>query len=162
MSEVEDGKVFDATPYLKLVIDKDGRWFQNGAEIIHPEIYRQFNQMLEKLPDGGYQVRLGQEVCRVEVEDAPFVIVRASMDGDGRIALVLNDGTVEILNAEEFWIGKDNVPYCRVKNGEFRARFSRPAYYQISEHMVAGDEGQFFLEIDGVRTRINTVMHSGK
>ncbi|AFM26282.1 DUF1285 domain-containing protein [Desulfomonile tiedjei] len=160
MSEAENGEVFDATPYLKLVIDKDGRWFQNGAEIIHPEIYKQFNQMLEKLPDGGYQVRLGREVCRVEVEDAPFVIVRASMDGDGRIVLVLNDGTVEILNPEEFWIGNDNVPYCHVKNGEFRARFSRSAYYQISEHIVAGDEGDFFLEIDGVRTRINTVVHS--
>ncbi len=162
MSEAEDGKVFDATPYLKLTIDKDGRWFQNGVEIIHPEIYRQFNQMLEKLPEGGYQVRLGREVCRVEVEDAPFVIVQASLDGEGRIALVLNDGTVETLNPEVFWIGKDNVPYCHVKKNEFLARFSRAAYYQLSEHIVAGDEGDFFLEIDGVRNKINTVLCSGK
>src|SRR4030042_4546514 len=53
----------NVTPYLKLVIDKDGRWFQNGAEIINPEIYKYFNELLEKTSDGGYQIRSGHEFC---------------------------------------------------------------------------------------------------
>src|SRR4030042_6401885 len=70
----------DVTPYLKLVIDKDGRWFQNGAEIINPEIYRYFCQSLEKTDDGRYRIRCDREICRVEVEDAPFVVVRVLPD----------------------------------------------------------------------------------
>jgi uncharacterized protein len=151
----ENGDIFDVSPYLKLVIDKDGRWFQNGAEIIHPEIYRMFAGMLEKTADGNYIVRFGGEICRVEVEDAPFVIQSVDDAADGRIIILLNDGSREPLDPDHFWIGKENVPYCKVKEGAFHARFSRPAYYQLARHIVAGDDkNAFFLLIDGKRTEI--------
>ncbi len=147
----------DVTPYLKLVIDKDGRWFQNGAEIIHPEIYKYFNELLEKTSDGGYRIRRGHEYCSVEVEDAPFVVQTVDQIGKGKVCIHLNDGSAEPLKPEWFWIGRDNVPYCRVKNGSFHARFSRPAYYALARHIVADeDERNFFLHIDGQRTPIST------
>jgi len=150
-----NGQIFDVSPYLKLKIDKDGRWFQNGAEIIHPEIYRLFTGKLEKTADGGYLVRFGRETCRVEVEDAPFVVRRVDELGDGGIVIQLNDNSQEPLDPERFWIGSGNVPYCRVKEGVFHARFSRPAYYQLARHIVPGDdEKAFFLLIDGKRTEI--------
>ncbi len=126
----EDQILFDASPYLRLYIDKDGRWFQNGLEIIHKEIYLQFNQVLEKTADGGYRVRMGKEICRVEVEDAPFVVRRIIENEKGQVMLELNDETKEIFNPYKFWIGKNNIPYSHVKEGAFHARFSRPAYYQ--------------------------------
>ncbi|MBI4962685.1 MAG: DUF1285 domain-containing protein [Desulfomonile tiedjei] len=148
-------EVFDASPYLKLFIDKEGRWFQNGAEIVHPEIYRLFNQALEKSPDGGYLVRMGQEICSVEVEDAPFVVKRMIEDDHDRLLLELNDGTQEPFDPKTFWIGEQNIPYCRVKNGGFHARFSRPAYYQLARHIVTDeDEKEFFLLLDGERVPI--------
>jgi len=157
MAESKDpvaAQVFDASPYLKLFIDKDGRWFQNGQEIIHPQIYRLFNSMLRKAPDGGYEVRMGSEVCRVEVEDAPFV-VKGLVEGAGRISIRLNDGTEEAFDPSIFWIGAENVPYCRVKNGVFHARFSRPAYYQIARYIVSdGDDEDFFISLDGVKTLV--------
>ncbi len=157
-SEEGHDQVFDATPYLKLHIDKEGRWFQNGAEIIHPEIYRMFNQMLVKTNDGGYQVKMGREVCSVEVEDAPFVVKGVSEEDDGRIFIDLNDGSHEVLDQIEFWIGDENVPYCRVKNGEFHARFSRPAYYQLAKHIVSdADEKEFFFQLGGERIPIRRV-----
>jgi hypothetical protein len=156
MQESENGQVFDASPYLKLFIDKDGRWFQNGAEIIHPEIYKQFNQMLERLSHGEYRVRMGNEICRVEVEDAPFVIMRVSQDDRGRILMELNDGGSETLDPEHLWISQDNVPYCRVKGDSFHARFSRPAYYQLAKFIVTDDEKDFFLLIEGRRTKIKS------
>ncbi len=145
----------DVTPYLKLVIDKDGRWFQNGTEIIHPEIYKYFNQLLEKTADGGYQIRRGHEFCSVEVEDAPYVVQAVDEVEKSKVYIRLNDGSDELLKPEWFWIGRDNVPYCLIKNGSFHARFSRPAYYALARHIVADEEGQnFFLHIDGRRTAI--------
>ncbi len=140
--------VFDATPYLKLFIDKDGRWFQNGKEIIHSGIYKLFAGSLEKASDGGYQVRMGQQICRVEVEDAPFVVKSVIDENQGPISIVLNDGSEEPLDPQSFWIGAENVPYCRVKGGVFPARFSRPAYYRLVGHIVAGEnENEFFFRI---------------
>ena len=148
-------KLFDVTPYLKLVIDKDGRWFQNGSEIIHPEIYKYFNELLEKTSDGEYRIRMNNEVCRVEVEDAPFVVQAVREVEKATICIHLNDGSEEPFNPELFWIGKDNVPYCHVKNGSFHARFSRPAYYALAPYIVAdADERNFFLHINGQRTPI--------
>lgn len=151
----ESAEVFDATPYLKLVIDKEGRWFQNGAEIIHQEIYRQFCAMLEHSPDGGYQVRMGREICRVEVEDAPFVVQRVMEEDTHGVSILLNDGTTESFDPERFWIGADNVPYCTVKDGVFHARFSRPAYYQMAQHIRPGEkDDDFFLVLGDKRIRV--------
>ena len=150
-----DGKgeqVFDATPYLKLFIDKDGRWFQNGEEIIHTAIYGQFCAMLEKTADGGYQVRMGREICGVEVEDAPFVVKSVIENAQGEISIQLNDRTTEPFDPDGFWIGKENVPYCSVKDGSFHARFSRPAYYQIAHYIDSDPQGEeFFFRVNGKR-----------
>jgi uncharacterized protein len=153
-SKTSDG-YFDATPYLRLVIDKEGRWFQNGAEIIHPGIYRQFCQMLEKSADGDYRVRMGREVCRVEVQDAPFV-VRSVSEQEEQLFVHLNDESVEPLDPEHFWIGDEHVPYVTVKDGKFHARFSRPAYYGLARHIECDEQEQeFYLTIGGRRSRID-------
>jgi hypothetical protein len=150
-----DGSIHDASAVLKLFIDKDGRWFQNGAEIIHPAIYRQFNEMLEKKPDGGYRVRLGREICDVAVEDAPFVVTRLLEAQDGKLVLELNDGSQENLDAQSLWIGAENVPYTKVKGDVFHARFSRPAYYQLARFVESdAQEREFFLLLDGKRIPI--------
>ena len=146
-------QVFDASPYLKLFIDKDGKWFQNDAEIIHPNVYAIFCKALETTPDGGYQVRIGREVCRVEVEDAPFVVQGLSENSDKQLIIRLNDGTDEVFNPEPLFIGEDNIPYTEVKNRIFKARFSRPAYYQLAQHITEHNQ-EFYIDIAGKRTRI--------
>ena len=154
-SKSVEQEILDVSPYLKLVIDKDARWFQNGIEIVHPEIYKYFNELLEKTSEGRYQIRLGREVCRVEVEDAPFVVQSISEGERGGGCIGLNDGSTECLNPEWFWIGKDNIPYCLVKAGLFHARFSRPAYYALAGYIVPDDDEQsFFLNLDGHRTPV--------
>ncbi len=141
---------FDASPYVKLFIDKEGRWFQNGAEIIHPGIYRLFSDALEQTSDGEYRVRIGRETCKVEVEDAPFV-VKAIRDGvAGRISLLLNDGALDDFDPNDFWIAANGVPYCGVKGGRFPARFLRPAYYALAQYVVE-DNGAYYFELEGQR-----------
>ena len=145
-----DQTVHDASPYLHLFIDKEGRWFQNGAEIVHTGIYQQFNSMLEKTSDGGYQVRMGREKCRVEVEDAPFVVTSLIEEENNRLCIQLNDGSSEPFDPRRFWIGEENIPYCQVKDELFHARFSRPAYYQLARHIVSEND-EFFFVLDGKR-----------
>jgi uncharacterized protein len=139
-----DDMTFDVSPYLKLFIDKDGRWFQNGKEIIHTGIYRMFNSLLEKTPNGEYQIRKGQEICRVEVEDAPFLVTRLDQQPNSDVCISLNDGSCEQFDADHLWIASTNIPYCLVKKGLFHARFSRPAYYQLAAFIVE-DCGEFFF-----------------
>ena len=64
------------------------------------------------------------------------------------VLIHLSDGTKEILDPTSLYIGAKNVPYCGVRGGEFLARFSRKAYYQLAR-MVEEDpkEGTFFLRI---------------
>ncbi len=155
-SEKESGNVFDSTPYLKLMIDKDGRWFQNGNEIIHPEIYKYFCSLLEKDSDGNYRIRMGREVCAVRVEDAPFVVVSISTYPD-KLNIHLNDESIEELDPSNLWIGSKDVPYLKIKNGAFHARFSRAAYYQLAEHIKSHDDTEFFLEINGAQYPIRRI-----
>lgn len=156
MDNNNEKSVFDATPHLKLFIDKEGRWFQNGAEIIHPQIYRLFCENLTKKPDGTYQLSLGREVCDVEVEDAPFVVLRIHKTEQGPITIELSDGTQEEFIPGNFWIGADNKPYCLVKEGRFHAGFSRPAYYQIAHYIEEAETtGEFIFNINGEKTSVD-------
>jgi hypothetical protein len=111
--------------------------------------------MLEKTPSGGYQVRMGREVCGVEVEDAPFVVKGINEGSDGSISIQLNDGTTEPFDPAGFWMGKENVPYCKIRDGLFHARFSRPAYYQIARYIHSDGEGKdFFFHLNGKHTPV--------
>lgn len=156
MDKIDDQQVFDASPYLKLFIDKEGQWFQNNAKIIHPQVYALFNEKLRKRSDGKYEVALGREICEVHVEDAPFVVQRIHTEDD-HIRLELNDGAKEEFNPENFWMGKENVPYCVIKDGAFHARFSRPAYYQLAGFIKSDEhEEHFFFNINGVKFPISS------
>jgi hypothetical protein len=55
------------------------------------------------------------------------------MDGHEYVDMLLSDGTVESLEPDTLYIGRDNVLYCLIKNKCFDARFLRPSYYQIAE-----------------------------
>ncbi len=59
---------------------------------------------------------------------------------------------VESLDPSTLRIGKDNIPYCAVRNGQYRARFSRPAYYQLANWIDFDPISEFFfLELNGIR-----------
>ncbi len=91
-------------------------------------------------------VRIGREICSVIVHDAPFVVTTVDHQPDGSVWIKLSDGTTEELKPDCLWIGNDNIPYSKVKNGVFHARFSRAAYYQLARHIVMDEkEGKYYL-----------------
>ena len=70
--------------------------------------------------------------------------------------IFLNDETEEELNLESLSVGKDNVLYCAVKNGKFKARFLRPSYYRLTEHMLQEGEDRFYIPLNGRKYYINS------
>ena len=118
-------------------IDKDGKWYFHGEEMKRQDIVRHLYQYLKKDSTGRYVIENENDRCYVMVEDVPFVInsVDSGFSHDGGkpcILISLSDGSMEELNLDiPLWQGDDNVMYCKVKKGEYAARFSRPAYYQL-------------------------------
>jgi len=141
-----------------IYVDKEGAWFHKGAPIIHRELLLLFYQSLFLDEQGRYIIKFRDQVCRLDVEDTPFVIVRAEYaeaQGDGkkdRFLLHLIDDTKEELDPETLSIGAAHVLYCRIRGGRFPARFSRPGYYQLAEHVQEEPVGgRYFLFLNNKR-----------
>jgi hypothetical protein len=141
------------TPPIK--IDKDGRWFCQGEEITHRRTYLLYCRNLTRDESGRILLRVGREECPVEVEDAPFVVatmefISSGLDGRESIGLTLNDETREKMAPETLRIGLNHIPYCRVREGLFEARFSRNAYQILAPHIQLDEkENRFFLSLNG-------------
>jgi hypothetical protein len=140
------------TPPIK--IDKEGRWFYEGEEITHRKTYLLYCRSLTRDDAGRVVLRVGREECPVEVEDVPFVVttiefVIAGPAGEEEMWVTLNDETREKLTPETLRIGPENIPYCRVRNGIFEARFSRNAYQLLLPHIHPDErENRFFLSLN--------------
>jgi hypothetical protein len=65
---------------------------------------------------------------------------------------LLTDDSFEILDMSSLNAGRDNVLYCRVKNGRFTARFSRKSYYQLAAFIEQSEnDARFFIHLNGVQ-----------
>lgn len=133
----------------EIFIDENGDWYHRGIRIFRPEILELLYEKLELLSTGEYVLRTDGEVCPVRVADTPFVVYRVDLDkagqGEERLALsIRNIDRVEFLDPGTLRIGEDNVLYCRICDGRFPARFSRPAYYQLAGFIQEEREGDGF------------------
>lgn len=137
----------------RIFIDKKGRWFQDGVPITHKWTYLENNRNLRRMSDGSFKVVEGDVQIPVDVEDTPFVIVSAELT-DGGIAAGINDETSEVLTPETpLRVNSDNVPYARIKEGGFWARFLSGAYYAIASDAKPMPGGGFVVERAGKEYR---------
>jgi hypothetical protein len=132
---------------LAIRVDKDGKWYFQGAEIIRKEILSLFYDSLH-LDEEGYYLEIKGERERLEVEDTVFLVEGAELvkDSDEAFVIRLNDGSQERLDLNTFRIAEGNVPYCLVKAGKFPARFLRLPYYQLAQHAQHDeDTDEYFI-----------------
>lgn len=137
-------------------IDREGVWSYRGVEMIRNDIVQYFYQHLHRDSQGNYQIELDQERCSIHVEDVPFVVRSVSAefsptdDRPQKLIIALSDGCVEELDPETLRIGVKDVLYCRVREREHEARFSRQAYYQLAEYIEYDPRrDRYFLAIGG-------------
>ncbi len=127
----------------------DGRWYADGQPIANPRIADLFSRHVRRAPDGGYILHIGPETAPIIVDDTPYVVIGTRSGGEGGIAVELNDGSIEALDAESLQVGPANVLYCRVKGGTERARFLRPAFYQMAQYIEEARPGVFVFRSGG-------------
>ncbi len=131
----------------KMFLSKDGDWYHEDEKITHPGILEKLNRSL-KWEDDGYYVTIGYERCKVQIEDAPYLVKGVREKGES-LVLELSDFTEEVLEPSTIKIGDKNIPYARVKKSRDWARFTRPAYYQLTRHLVEKRDGSPALQIGG-------------
>ncbi len=132
----------------RIYIDKEGNWYQDGIPILHRWTYLYNNKLLRRDEEGRYYIDEGRGRVYAHVEDTPYVVKMIDKRTDG-LYLILNDETEEKLDFDALWMDEENIPYTKVKNGEFEARFSRPAYYEITKHLKQEGD-RFYIEVEGI------------
>jgi len=119
--------------------------------MVHRETIRLFYEHMSIDTQERYIIDWRGERCTVDVEDTAHVVWRVTFQGEDqntRFILHLSDDTQEPLLPETLYVREDHVLYCRVKEDRFPARFHRPAYYQLAQHVVE-ENGAFFLPLQG-------------
>ena len=142
---------FYAVESGKISFRRDGNWYSDDERIDNPRIALLFSRSIRQNADGSFYLQVAEERAPITVEDTPYVV--KSLEGDARdgFTIVLNDDEREELDPATLEIGADNVLYCRVKRGAYRARFLRNAYYHLSPGFEADERGGFVVSIRGRR-----------
>ena len=142
---------FYAVESGKISFRRDGNLYTDEERIDNPRIALLFSKSIQQNPDGSYFLKVGDERAAISVEDTPYVVRTLEDDGKGGFTMLLNDDEREPLDASTLQVGGDNALYARVKDGRFRARFLRNAYYHLADRLESDDAGRFFLNLSGVR-----------
>lgn len=137
-----------------IFVDEEGDWYHEGNRIVRDEIIELFFEHLVLISGERFLLEWENSRCLLDVADTPFVISRVDLEKTGQGEQVLlsfrHRASRHPLAPGTLWVGRANVLYCRVHDGRFRARFSRPAYYQFAA-LLREDDGRFFISLDGTR-----------
>ncbi|MEX0999378.1 MAG: hypothetical protein WD000_05390 [Thermodesulfobacteriota bacterium] len=128
----------------RFLIDKRGNWFQDGIKIRHRITYLYNNKLLKRDEEGRYYLDEGSGKLYIEVEDTPFVVKMVNKMGND-FFIILNDETQEKLDLETLTINSENIPYAKIKQGEFDARFTRAAYYEFMKYLKKEGENYYIM-----------------
>ncbi len=138
-----------------LRIDRDGRWYANGLQVVHEKIFDLFCKSLIR-ENGTYFIRIGEQINPVIVEDVPFSVrglyVENTEDGNDIIRLLLNDGRTIDLDPVTLRAVDEMSVYCGIPGTNMEAKFSKDALPMFSRYLEQDDtSGGYYLEINGNR-----------
>lgn len=136
---------------IDMAIRRDGSWSYMGTPIGRPALVRLFSTILRREEDGTYVLVTPAERVGIRVEDAPFLAVLMSAEGEGRCQALrfttnlADEVTARAEHPMRFVIDPETgevASYVHVR-GRLEARLNRPVYYQLAELGVhrAGEFG---------------------
>jgi hypothetical protein len=125
-------------------IARDGTWFHQGSPIGRKELVKLFSTILRREPDGRFVLVTPAEKLDILVEDAPFIAVEATTEGEGAARqIIFRTNTDDLVAA-----GPDHPlrvetapdgtprPYVHVRAG-LEALVNRPVFYQLADLALA-------------------------
>jgi hypothetical protein len=133
---------------IDIRIARDGTWYHEGGAINRLELVRLFSSLLKREDDQYYLVT-PEEKWRIQVEDAPFVIValERTVEATGTQQLVFSTNV-----GDQVIAGPDHplrvvetatrgtAPYLLVRRN-LEGLLSRPVYYQLVEIAEPAPDG---------------------
>ena len=119
-------------------LDAGGNWTHEGLQFDNRRIIDLFSKNVGRTEGGTWVLEIGRFTYPIVVEDTGFFIERADWAASPP-RLELSDGTRERLDIDSLQYAGEGKLYCRVKEGRFRARFKRPAYHSIIDHLRERD-----------------------
>jgi hypothetical protein len=128
-------------------LDADGRFWHEGAEVLHAGLRAALWRWLDRDPDGRWVLRLDERrFVYLDVDDAPHAVRSLRWEGE-RAIVRLADDTEEPLDPATLRLASSAV-YCRVKRGRFEARLSPAAWTALGERIEERD-GVIWLRAAG-------------
>ncbi|MDB2439194.1 DUF1285 domain-containing protein [Hellea sp.] len=129
---------------MDMVIKADGSWWHEGSRITRRGLVGLFASILRKDEDGETYLVTPVEKIKIKVERAPFLAVRADIEGEGetqRIFFTTNlDEVVEAGPDNPIRVETDSetlepAPYVTIR-GRLEASLNRPVFYELVEQAV--------------------------
>lgn len=135
---------------IDLIIRRDGSWWHEGARMTREALVALFASVLRKDADGETYLVTPAEKIRIQVEEAPFLAVRADRLGEGRdqtIAFTTNLGDVAVAGPDHplrlaFAPDGEPRPFVRIR-GRLEARILRAPFYDLANWGEPGPDGRF-------------------
>jgi len=128
-------------------LDTEGNLWHDGSVFDDPNVLKLFMRKMEHLPDGRYFALCQGEKCYFEPDDTVYVVQKVDIQPN-RVVLGFQGGYQEPLDPSTLHVGKDNVFYCRAREGRFEARFNRRPYLELA-HLAEYDPKarKYFLRL---------------
>lgn len=150
----------EATGDIDIRIARDGTWHHEGRPIPRPELVALFASILRREGERYFLVTPAEKVA-ITVEDAPFVAVDVSAEGQGRdqrLSFETNLGE-RVMAGPEHPIRVEidpktgePAPYVMVRDG-LEARIDRKSFYRMVER-GSDERGWFGLRSGGAFFRV--------
>jgi uncharacterized protein len=132
-----------------IVLDAEGRFWDHGELVTHRGMQDAFATWIRRHPrDGRFVLCNGYDWTYFRVEDVPF-FVRGLGGSLNAPTLVLTDQTEEPFDPARLWVGPREALYCRVKGGDYVARFTPSAQAALEPYVAEGNGGVAVFRLAG-------------
>lgn len=126
---------------LDMRIARDGTWYYRGSPIGRLALVKLFASVLRREADGRYWLVTPAERGRIEVEDAPFLAVELTVEGEGHdrelmfrtnLDEFVTAGSANPLRVKTAASGEPR-PYILVRD-RLEAKLARSVFYELVDH----------------------------
>jgi hypothetical protein len=152
---------FPFTRESSIRIDKEGRFWHEGALVDHPKLALAMASWISRHPhDGRWVLDNGYDWCWITVEDTPFLVRAARVDGV-MLVVTLSDGSEERLDPHALHVDAEGNLRCEVKHaargGPYPAKFDRLALQSLGERMREDPDRRdgWILRLEGTEVRLS-------
>src|SRR5262245_1832529 len=141
---------FPFTRESSIRLDAEGRFFHEGNRVEHPGLARAMASWISRHPDNGrWVLENGYDWCYVTIEEVPFWVKSARVDGDAIVG-TLSDGSEERIEPRSLSVDEHGTIRCEVKanarKGPYPAKLARHAQLALAERLHE-ENGEFVLSL---------------